>query len=131
LVGDYIQIRRPGADSEPWYEGVVHAVFGKRVSLRFPDNFSTYRGNRFDVRFVLNRLPMRRMHQAVEVRGLQARVLFPTAQHNAPSSPPTLSQTGAVALVNRIIGGDEEQMTTILSIMNRMAGSIPFVLFGP
>jgi helicase MOV-10 len=129
LVGDYIQVRKPGTDI--WYEGIVHAIMLNEVSLRFPNDFSTYRGNKFDVRFVLNRIPMRRMHQAVTYGQLQPRLLFPGLEHERPSFPPGISQTESIRPVNRIISGDEEQLTAIAAILYREPGSVPFVLFGP
>src|ERR1700752_199243 len=61
LVGDFILVKHRSGPSTDWYKGCVHEVLVDHVSLRFSSNLSTYKGKVFDVRFVLNRLPLRRM----------------------------------------------------------------------
>lgn len=135
LVGDYILIGREGDVDQfgkrKWYEGRVHQVRMNEVSLRFSDDFSTYRGTKFDVRFVLNRLPYRRMHHALVNAFHPARVLFPSAEHIRGSQRVTAAQRDRITLVNRELSGDEEQLDTVAAIVNRAPGSIPFVVFGP
>lgn len=79
LVGDYILVKR--REDTVSYEGRVHAVKKLIVSLRFSDQFSTYKGNKFDVQFVFNRLPMRRMHHSITNSSNPTRILFPSPEH--------------------------------------------------
>lgn len=109
----------------------MHQVHQNHVSLRFGDEFSTYKGRKFDVRFTLNRLPLRRMHQALTNESRQARLLFPEAKHVAPKRRCSDDQLAAIVPINRLIGEDHEQLETVAAILNRPKGSVPFVVFGP
>ncbi|TRM60446.1 P-loop containing nucleoside triphosphate hydrolase protein [Schizophyllum amplum] len=120
-----------GELTAPWYQGRVHAVMLDAVKLRFPDEFSTYRGAHFDVRFVLNRLSYRRMHDALANKNKPMRILFPAAQHVKAREPVTAAQMDAVQPVNRAIADDEEQLRTIAAILRLPPGSPPLIVFGP
>lgn len=135
LVGDYILVSHSdsGDDgtSRNWYEGRVHNVLLDRVSLRFGDEFSIYKGNKFDVKFVLNQLPYRRMHQALSNSFKPARLLFPGPEHLRGAKRVTRAQINMIVPINRVLRDDDEQMETIAAILNQKPGSVPFVLFGP
>lgn len=136
LVGDYILVSHsdsavPLAD-RTWYEGRVHDVRMNDVVLAFSDDFSTYRGTKFDVRFKLNRLPFRRMHHALMNRMNPGRILFPAREHVAGAKRVTQAQRDRVpALYNRQLKEDEEQFEAVTAILNLKPGSVPFVVFGP
>ncbi|KAF9566555.1 RNA helicase [Agrocybe pediades] len=135
LVGDFILVSRAEGpetlNTRTWYEGRVHQVHQNHVSLRFGGEFSTYRGTKFDVRFVLNRLPFRRMHQSITNKFNPVRLLFPGAAHiqGVKRIPP--SKIDEIVPYYRPIGEDEEQMETVAAILNQKPGSVPFVVFGP
>ena len=135
LVGDYILVSHTGTgdDGTPrtWYEGRVHNVLLNRVSLRFGEEFSTYKGTKFDVKFVLNQLPYRRMHQALSNSFNPARLLFPGPEHLRGAKRVTQAQIDMIVPINRVLRDDDEQMETVAAILNQKPGSIPFVLFGP
>ncbi|KAJ8087535.1 hypothetical protein PM082_006366 [Marasmius tenuissimus] len=133
LVGDFILVRQVNATNKTWFEGRVHSVQESHVSLRFGDNFSTYRGTSFDVRFVLNRLSFRRMHAAVTNGNSPERLLFPALQHlrQAQNKLLTQHQMDEITPINRLIGEDPEQLQTVAAIVNLPPGSVPFVVFGP
>ncbi|KAF7323583.1 RNA helicase [Mycena kentingensis (nom. inval.)] len=134
VVGDFIRLRHTGVEDGPWYEGRVHQVHQKHLSLRFGDNFSTYRGTKFDVRFTLNRLPLRRMHQALTNASNQERILFPTVDHMKGKRNVrrcSEEQIAAIVPVNRLVAEDREQLETVAAIVNRPRGTVPFVIFGP
>jgi helicase MOV-10 len=135
LVGDFILVSHAGSpdtlNTRPWFEGRVHKVFQKHVSLHFGDSFSTYRGTKFDVRFVLNRLPFRRMHQAVTNKFNPSRLLFPEPEHIRGVQRVTLDKIVDLVPFYRPLGEDEEQMETVAAIVNQKPGSVPFVVFGP
>lgn len=100
------------------------------VSLRFGSNFSTYRGNTFDVKFVLNRLPLRRMHQALTLKADSTRFLFPEPEHIRTTAV-GIEQLHTINPINRLIGEDYEQLMTVAAIFHQPPGSVPFVIFGP
>ncbi|KAK7052594.1 RNA helicase [Favolaschia claudopus] len=132
IVGDFILVRRCGEPDATWYEGRVHRIQYDYISLRFDDTkFNTYKGNRFDVRFTLNRLPHRRMHQGLTGILKESRILFPVAHHLLRNARVVASEYEDFSPVNRLIAEDEEQLDTVLAIVNQPPGSPPFVVFGP
>ncbi|KAJ7484325.1 P-loop containing nucleoside triphosphate hydrolase protein [Mycena latifolia] len=131
IVGDFILVRHTGMPDGPWYEGRVHQVHQAHVSLRFDDKFSTYKGTKFDVKFTLNRLPHRRMHQALTNSWKESRILFPGAEHILRKLPVSVSERSSISPVNRRIAEDPEQFETVVAIVNQPPGSPPFVVFGP
>ncbi|KXN80947.1 Putative helicase mov-10-B.1 [Leucoagaricus sp. SymC.cos] len=135
LVGDYILISRTGEGDDgkerTWYEGRVHKVFLNRVSLRFGDDFNVYRGTRFDVQFVFNRISYRRMYHILKNSFDPKRLLFPGPEHLRGVRVPTLAQRENLVLCNRELEGDDEQLGAITAILHLPPGSVPFVVFGP
>lgn len=113
-----------------WHQGCVHQVHQNHVSLRFGGDFSIYKGSKFDVRFVLNRLPIRRMHSALSNTFNPVRLLFPGPE-NIISSRVTSAEMRNITPVYRPLGEDEEQLETVTAIVNQRPGSVPFVVFGP
>ncbi|KAJ7841089.1 P-loop containing nucleoside triphosphate hydrolase protein [Mycena olivaceomarginata] len=131
MVGDFILVRHTGVADGPWFEGRVHKVYQNRVSLRFDDRFSTFKGTKFDVKFTLNRLPHRRMHQALTNSFKESRIVFPRAEHLLRNQRVTTVQRNNVSPVNRRIVEDPEQFETVVAIVHQPPGSPPFVVFGP
>jgi helicase MOV-10 len=135
LVGDFILVSLSESaatlNTRKWYEGRVHQVHENHVSLRFGNDFSTYRGTKFDVRFVLNRLPYRRMHQAMSNKFKPARLLFPAPTHIVGVQRVSQRMVDDISPIYRPIGEDAEQMETVAAIVNQKPGSAPFVVFGP
>jgi helicase MOV-10 len=131
-MGDFIRVKHSDSTEDTWYEGRVHFVYEHSVSLHFGDEFSTYKGTKFDVRFVLNRLPHRRMHDAIHrCHGGHGRLLFPTPYHASKLSLPTRDQLRDIVPFNRLVGGNPEQLSTVASILHLPPGSCPFIVFGP
>jgi helicase MOV-10 len=124
-------LRHTGVPDGPWYEGRVHQVQQDHVSLRFDDTFSTYKGTKFDVNFTLNRLPHRRMHQALANSWKESRILFPRGEHILRNLPVSVMQRNSISPVNRRIAEDPEQFETVVAIVHQPPGSPPFVVFGP
>ncbi|TFK49279.1 P-loop containing nucleoside triphosphate hydrolase protein [Heliocybe sulcata] len=129
LVGDKIVISRPQEDNS--WEGRVHAVLWDDVRLRMPSDFSLYRGDDFDVLFLLNRLPLRRMHHAVLSRPYPERILFPRAAHiiEGPAATGAFDSNFVQSCIH--IQDDPDKLRAVFVIANQPAGSVPFVLFGP
>ncbi|KAJ3929858.1 MAG: RNA helicase [Lentinula lateritia] len=131
LVGDFILVRQDQATDRTWFQGRVHQVYENYVSLRFDDSFSTYRGNSFEVRFVLNRLSLRRMHAALINKNNPVRLLFPGPEHTRNLRRMSSGLIDKISPINRDIGGDPEQLEAVAAIVNMPPGSPPFVIFGP
>ncbi|KAF5356601.1 hypothetical protein D9758_008284 [Tetrapyrgos nigripes] len=133
LVGDFILVRPTRSADKSWFQGRVHRVDETKVSLRFGDEFSTYKGTSFDVRFVLNRLSLRRMHEAVANNNNPSRFLFPGPEHVAMSNMRRVTQQEMddIVPINRLVGSDAEQLEVVAAIVNIPPGSPPFVVFGP
>ncbi|KAJ7430120.1 P-loop containing nucleoside triphosphate hydrolase protein [Mycena galericulata] len=131
IVGDYILVRHTGASDGPQYEGRVHKVHPSHVSLRFDDKFSTYKGTKFDVNFTLNRVPHRRMNQALTNSFKESRILFPRAEHLSRKVRVTAGQLNSITPVNRLIAEDPEQLETVAAIVHQPKGAPPFIVFGP
>jgi helicase MOV-10 len=132
LVGDFIRVKSTISTKDVWYEGRVQDVYEDYVSLVFGDGFNTYmKGETFDIRFVFNRLPHRRMHFAMTYQHKPLRLLFPDGRHVAHIQPPTHAQVESLIPVNRLIGSNPEQMKTVYSIMQLPKGCAPFIIFGP
>ncbi|KAF8206083.1 P-loop containing nucleoside triphosphate hydrolase protein [Mycena galopus ATCC 62051] len=131
MVGDFILVRHTGVEDGAWFEGRVHKVHQNRVSLRFDDRFSTYKGTKFDVKFTLNRLPHRRMHHALTNNFKESRIVFPRAEHLLRNTRVTALQRNSISCVNRRIVEDAEQFDAVVAIVHQPPGSPPFVVFGP
>ncbi|THG94461.1 hypothetical protein EW026_g7015 [Hermanssonia centrifuga] len=132
IVGDLILVRHVGDATGTWYEGCVHGITGISVLIRCNDKFRALRGTMVDVKFVLNRLPDRRMHQAVVAPFNPPRLLLPDNRHltNGVHLPRAL-EVASISLVDRSLAQNSEQMQTIVAIANRPPGSVPFIVFGP
>ncbi|KAK7439801.1 hypothetical protein VKT23_017376 [Stygiomarasmius scandens] len=134
LIGDCILAQDHNAtDKTKWYQGIVHVVRKEEVGLRFHRSFVANPSDRFHARFKLNRIPMRRQHQAMDYTVFsQDRVLFPSDVH-VPSTAPRVPTNGAhgLTLRNHLIGTNPPQLQAVLSIAKSQPGSLPFVIFGP
>jgi helicase MOV-10 len=127
LVGDQILVQERGATDGRWYEGHVHFVRQADVGLCFHTSFDRFPADRrFHVRFKLNRIPMKRQHQAMDTVFNEERILFPI-DHHLPQRPPRV----ALKLFNGLLSKNEPQLQAVASILSSPAGSPPFVVFGP
>ncbi|KAF8581297.1 P-loop containing nucleoside triphosphate hydrolase protein [Ramaria rubella] len=132
IVGDRILVQNKGSKSSGrWFEGHVHRVRQKEVDLKFHSSFNSYKGQKYNVRFKLGRLPLRRMHQALGTAFTSDRVLFPREVHITGRVPPTIKQMDGIRPVNRLIMSNPPQLLAVATILHMSEGSVPFVLFGP
>lgn len=100
--------------------------------MRFSTKFSPPSASqRFNVRFKLNRIPVRRQHQALAQpnQGLD-RILSPAAIHR-PAAPSRTVRREEVKLFNKLIASNRPQYDAVMAILNLPEGAPPFVLFGP
>lgn len=101
----------------------------EEVGLCFHGSFRWNPTARYTVRFKLNRIPLRRQHQALDAAFHPGRLLFPTdadLQDSRPS-PATIQPH----IYNRLIVGNEAQLQAVASIAHQRPGAAPFVIFGP
>lgn len=123
---------RPVGSEGKWFEGRVHEIHELKVGMRFSTKFSPPSATqRFDVRFKLNRIPVRRQHQALEqTRYRSDRVLFPAYSHQ-PDALERPFRREEVKIFNALITGNAPQLDAVMAILNLPEGAPPFVLFGP
>jgi helicase MOV-10 len=71
------------------------------------------------------------MHHALGNKNNPARLLFPGPKLLKTTGKMTRRQINAITPINRKIAEDPEQLETVTAIVNRTAGDVPFVVFGP
>jgi len=130
LVGDRILVQPMDADPGKWFEGCVHKVKQREVGMKFNGSFRPPPSQRFRVRFKLNRIPLRRQHQALDTALHPERLLFPTStQILATVIPSTIGIFRSI--YNPLIAGNPAQLQAVTSITKLPPGSAPFIIFGP
>jgi helicase MOV-10 len=127
-LGDGILVQPSGITDEKWYEGVVHEVRSEAVLLRFHSSFPGWTPTRpYCVRFGYNRIPMRRMHQAINQPFNDNRIFFPLQEH-VKATP---SSSGLLTPYNSLIQVNRAQWLAVKSIIQLQDGAHPFIVFGP
>ncbi|RXW14391.1 hypothetical protein EST38_g11467 [Candolleomyces aberdarensis] len=128
LVGDRMLVQRQGIGaSGHWYEGHVHVVRQNEVGLVFHSSFGGWTASqKYNVRFKLNRIVLRRQHQALDSAFEEERVLFPTQAHVED-----VAITRRILFINSLIAGNPRQREAVQTIVHQQPGSPPFVVFGP
>ena len=128
LKGDRIYLKKINTTTE--FEGFVDDVGEQDVFLavntRLTDMF--VKNMKFDVRFTINRFPLRNMHRAVEFarkEGGFMESIFPTRESR--SAGPAKHVTP----FNRLVEGNTAQMLAVSNIVGRSSGTAPYVIFGP
>lgn len=127
ITGDSILVQRHGSDRGKWFEGRVHFVRREEVGLKFHYSFpSAERGQLYNVRFKLNRFPLRRQHQALVTAFTPERIFFPIRPHifAKPRNTP-------FSLYNSNLANNAPQLDAMTSIVKSSPGSVPFIVFGP
>lgn len=83
------------------------------------------------MRFKLNRIPLRRQHQALGALAKSpGRFLFPTDAEIGLKAIPTVSDLSLVPF-NPLIADNAEQLQAIRCILRLQKGAAPFIVFGP
>jgi helicase MOV-10 len=131
IVGDQILVKRHDSQKQHWWQGYVHEAHLDKVGLRFSSDFHAFKGQKFDIRFVLNRLPLRRMHHGLDTGSTDtiSRLLFPKPQDI--SIMPSTTTISTLNPANRDLGRNPPQMLAVAAIRNLRPGSGPFIVFGP
>ena len=148
LRGDAVLVRPldpvTGAPSgRTYYEGIIHEVRLSEVLLKFDSKFQSslhVAGRGYDVSYKLNRLTLRRQHEALTPRLLPSdQVLFPEP---LPPLAPQMMRGGELALpaagpfgfapLGKVSGSlNAEQRAAVRSICLNASVGRPFILFGP
>ncbi|TEB29940.1 P-loop containing nucleoside triphosphate hydrolase protein, partial [Coprinellus micaceus] len=132
LVGDRILFQRQNMPTSKWYEGHVHVVRQREVGLCFHTSFTAVgwsKTQKYNVCFQLNRIVLRRQHEALDSPFNQERVFFPTPQHIGKAGPQ--ASTRRIAFCNPLIGANPRQAEAVKEIASLKPGSVPFIVFGP
>ncbi len=117
-------------DAIVFKQGLFIAVL--KISLQVPPSFDLYRGAQFLLRFRLNRITLRRQYHAlVSSFAHLRRLLFPSASDIKPIRRLSKAEIAKLPLVNENIREDDQQLQTVVSILQQPKGSIPFIIFGP
>lgn len=128
--GDSILVQKIGATQGHWFDGRVHVLRQLELGLRFHGSFSWSASQRYNIRFKLNRIPMRRQHQAMDSAFSQTRVLFPL-KDQLPTKPYPSPAQKKLELFNTKLATNSPQLQAVCSIVSQAPGSVPFVIFGP
>ncbi|KAA1476103.1 P-loop containing nucleoside triphosphate hydrolase protein [Dentipellis sp. KUC8613] len=129
LIGDRIIVQRGEDQSGKWFEGHVHAVDQLEVHLRFHGSFpKPAPTQRFHVRFKLNRIPLRRQHQAMDTSFMSDRILFPNESHTG-----TVGDNDNVPITpyNELIATNLPQSRAVRIGVDLPAGAPPLLIYGP
>ncbi|EDQ99949.1 uncharacterized protein LACBIDRAFT_315001 [Laccaria bicolor S238N-H82] len=98
------------------------------VGLHFHESFGASSTMQpFNIRFKLNRIPVKRQHQAVDTVFTQVHVLFPLAAHLLSFN---MMGIQLIKVFNSLIQSNQSQLLAVKSIVNQTPGSPPFVVFG-
>ncbi|KAG2003546.1 RNA helicase [Coprinopsis cinerea AmutBmut pab1-1] len=128
LIGDRILVQREDATPGHWFEGIVHTIGKLSIGLRLHESFSERDpSTRYNIRFKLHRLVLKRQHQALETMFSDERVLFPMPFDIKPA----VLLDFEVVPFNPLITRNERQLKAVTSIVHQPPGSPPFIVFGP
>ncbi|QRV83269.1 hypothetical protein RhiJN_11285 [Ceratobasidium sp. AG-Ba] len=128
IVTDLVAMKEPGSSRNNLpHGGYVTEVQQSSVILRMHESFPSVANQLWDVRFTVNRLLLRRMHDAINKAGPHARILFPQVSDKV--SPSTA--LGSSPRLDRKVAANYEQSLAVRQILGQAAGDVPFVIFGP
>ena len=117
------------ADVDVFMRGSL-AVF--KIFLQVPASFIIYRGVQFLLRFRLNRITLRRQYHALaSPLAHLRRLFFPRVSDIKPIGCLSKAEIAKLPLVNENIREDEQQLQTVVSILQQPKGTVPFIIFGP
>jgi helicase MOV-10 len=130
ILGDAILAKISESADDKWYEGYVHYIHEAEVGLRFHNSFpKDATTQQFDVRFQVNRVTLRRQHQALCAQHHAEHLAFPSTQL-VPSSAESESPTG-ITLIDPKIANNPRQLQAIEQILSLPSTSAPYIIFGP
>ncbi|OCH84003.1 P-loop containing nucleoside triphosphate hydrolase protein [Obba rivulosa] len=129
VVGDRIEAQAANSTTQRCFEGYVHVVRLEDVCLCFNPSFKPGSGQRFNIRFKLNRVPFRRQHEALAATGSALKtVLFPEVTE---ASTRQVSKSAPSTLYNPLLKNNPEQLHAVNCIKQLEPGTAPYIVFGP
>ena len=105
-----------------------------KISLTLPKDFNLELGALYVLRFRINRITLRRQYHVLanlSTASFPSRLLFPSAADIRPISRLSRAEIDNLYLVNGRIRDDDQQLRTVISILEQPRGSVPFIIFGP
>lgn len=131
LLGDRIHVQPHESRDGKWYEGYVHVVRKEEVGLCLHMSYKEHNPARlYNIRFTLNRTPLRRQHQALDTAFHPDRLLLPLPAHIRSGKPISTVDIKS-RIFNRLVASNPAQVQAVASIVNQAPGAAPFVVFGP
>ncbi|KAG8730766.1 hypothetical protein FRC10_002366 [Ceratobasidium sp. 414] len=128
IVTDLVAMKEPGVSRRgPLHGGFVTEVQQSDLIFRMHESFPSVSNQLWDVRFTVNRLLLRRMHDAVNKAGPHQRILFPNASHRKPRA----RGSGFSIPLDRKVASNPQQSMAVQHILAQPAGDLPFIIFGP
>ncbi|KAG8743479.1 hypothetical protein FRC10_011952 [Ceratobasidium sp. 414] len=132
LKGDRINVHPHSEPDGIWFTGVVHEVHLSVVWISFHSSFPYREAATYDVEFVLNPIPFRRMLQAVNTPDPRQDIIFPSlADLPADPNPQEAHEDQIINPYNHLLSTNNEQLQAVRRVTNLPAGSSPFIIFGP
>ncbi|XP_042148486.1 putative helicase MOV-10 isoform X2 [Ixodes scapularis] len=115
----------------PKFAGKITEIKTGMIFLKFSERFQeTYKeGMKVDLRFVLNRLPLRLMHRAIRMCNERKLWNFVLPDCDDPSRPAV--NISELSFFNRSIATNAEQCSAVENIVLGLHRPYPFLLFGP
>jgi helicase MOV-10 len=105
-----------------------------KMSLRVPTDFDLQQGALLVLRFRLDRITLRRQYHALaslSTGNLPPRLLFPSAADIGSIQHLSRAEIDNLDLANGNIRNDDQQLHTVVSILEQPQGSVPFIIYGP
>lgn len=129
LRGDTLLVKPSGSDRQ--YEARVKETEENDCLLEIHPSFARVfiAGLKVDVRFTLNRFPLRVMHRAVELAEKTGIIqsLFPTESQLKKDA----ITRDDVRPFDRNIENNKEQLEAVRNIVSGTSGAAPYIVFGP
>lgn len=135
MIGDLLKIAL-SRDPTNHHGGYVHKVRDLGVLVHLSRDFPFFSGADYDVEFTLNRLPLRRQHQAVcsvntPTGRIARRILFPDLSRHAGILARRAVAEDDWSPINRQMVDNGPQKDAVRRILEMEEGSPPFIVFGP
>jgi helicase MOV-10 len=138
LKGDFLWLE-DGQEDVYYDTRITNAIVFMRGSLavlkmfiQVPTSFNLYHGVQLSLRFRLNRISLRRQYHALaSPLAHLRRLLFPCASDIKPIHCLSEAEIAELPLVNENVREDEQQLQTVVSILQLPKGTVPFIIFGP